>query len=111
MAKIPSLKSRLIPVGVRQMSTVNPDSWRTGKETSAQRGYGYKWQKARLNHLDLNPLCAYCESEGRVTAATVVDHSTPHRGDMTIFWDRSQWVSLCAHCHSSTKQKEEAQGF
>lgn len=111
MAKIPSLKSRLTPVGVRQMSTVNPDSWRTGKETSAQRGYGYKWQKARLNHLDLHPLCAYCESEGRVMAATVVDHSTPHRGDMTIFWDRSQWVSLCAHCHSSTKQKEEAQGF
>ncbi|EPM81459.1 HNH endonuclease [Pseudomonas syringae] len=68
----------------------------------------YKWQQARLVHLNAHPICVYCERLGRVTEATVVDHSTPHRGDMKLFWDRSLWVSLCASCHSSVKQAEEA---
>lgn len=110
MARLTSLKPAMQAQPSR-LASVNSDSWRSTKGTAAQRGYGYKWQKARVGWLEAHPLCMYCQREGRVTAATVVDHSTPHRGDMVIFWDRSQWVSLCTHCHSSTKQKEEAQGF
>jgi 5-methylcytosine-specific restriction protein A len=29
----------------------------------------------------------------------VVDHIVPHRGDLTVFWDRSRWQALCASCH------------
>lgn len=107
MAKLQSLKPRLQSIGNR-LATMQPGSWRTNKQTSAQRGYGYKWQKAREQHLREHPLCVYCERDGRVTAATVVDHKIPHRGDMTLFWDRSNWQSLCATHHSRDKQREEA---
>lgn len=83
-------------------------SWRAGKESSTQRGYGYRWQKARAAYLAENPLCVYCRRIGRVEAATVVDHIKPHRGDEQLFWDEGNWQPLCASCHSSIKQAEEA---
>nr|WP_233210020.1 HNH endonuclease [Comamonas sp. 26] len=49
-----------------------------------------------------------CEAEGRVTAATVVDHVIPHRGDQSLFWRRSNWKPLCAIHHSRDKQREES---
>lgn len=76
-------------------------------EGSTARGYGYKWQQARERFLSANPLCCYCQREGRVTAASVVDHIEPHRGSESLFWNESNWQSLCVTCHSSTKQKEE----
>jgi len=82
-------------------------SWRAGKGTANQRGYNYAWQKARLVHLAAQPLCIYCDRAGRVTAASVVDHKVPHRGDKTLFWDRSNWQSLCKPCHDEVKQAEE----
>jgi len=66
-------------------------SWRTSDQTSSQRGYGYKWQKAREQFLREHPLCLMCQAQGRVEAATVVDHITPHRGDQSLFWRRSNW--------------------
>lgn len=109
MAKLQTLKSRLQTVGSK-LPVMQPGSWRTDKQTSAQRGYGYKWQKARERYLSAHPLCCYCEKEGRVTVATVVDHKTPHRGDMNLFWSESNWQPLCKPCHDSVKQKEEAKG-
>jgi 5-methylcytosine-specific restriction protein A len=95
----------LSPVRTNQEPTAYPQQFRGN--TSA-RGYGWKWQKERLFHLAKHPLCVYCEETGRVTAATTVDHRIPHRGDQTLFWDRSNWQSLCTNCHSSRKQREEA---
>ena len=89
------------------VAVMNPDSWRTDKQTSAQRGYGYKWQQAREGFLRKHPLCVYCEREGRIKAASVVDHKIPHRGNMEVFWDSEQWQSLCSTCHSSVKAIEE----
>lgn len=43
------------------------------------RIYGSKWDKARLVFLKAHPLCVMCQEQGRVTAATVVDHVTPHK--------------------------------
>jgi 5-methylcytosine-specific restriction enzyme A len=51
-----------------------------------------------------------CAALGIDTAATVVDHRIPHRGDRELFWDRSGWQSLCARCHDSHKQREEKTG-
>ena len=42
--------------------------------------------------------------------ATVVDHIVPHKGDMALFWDKSNWQGLCAHCHNSHKQRREKSG-
>ena len=107
MSRLKTLPSRLGKAPQRSIPQVDANSWRSGK-TTAERGYGGKWQRERLRYLTTNPLCRYCEAEGRVVEATVVDHIIPHRGDQKLFWDRSNWAPLCAHCHSSTKQREEA---
>src|SRR5688572_779674 len=70
------------------------DTWRAGKTTS-ERGYGWEWQKARDIFLRDNPLCAYCARLGIHTAASVVDHKIPHKGDKVLFWDKSNWQPLC----------------
>lgn len=103
-----TLRSRVQPQPHR-LATVQPGSWRTSDQTSAQRGYGYRWQLAREGYLRAHPLCCMCKEEGdRAVPATVVDHKVPHRGDMTLFWDRTNWQGLCAHHHSGAKQREEA---
>lgn len=69
--------------------------------------YDKRWEKARLVHLAAHPLCVRCASLGRVEAATIVDHSTPHKGDKVLFWKRELWQSLCKRCHDGWKQKIE----
>ena len=82
-----------------------------GKQgSSSAKGYGYRWQQARLEYLKRNPLCVECRKQGRITQATVVDHIVPHKGDRTLFWRRSNWQPLCASCHSSHKQRVESSG-
>ncbi|MFT4171769.1 MAG: HNH endonuclease signature motif containing protein [Rhodocyclaceae bacterium] len=83
---------------------------RDTRKSSAQRGYGGKWQRARELWLQQHPLCAECARLGQVTEATVVDHVTPHRGDAKLFWDRKNWQSLCKRCHDSHKQRLEKSG-
>ncbi|RCW65178.1 HNH endonuclease [Pseudorhodoferax soli] len=103
--KLKTLKPTLRTVGpaVRTMG----QTWRTSGMTTTERGYGYRWQKARARFLRNNPLCVYCERAGRVELATVVDHIVPHRGNPEIFWDESRWQSLCKPCHDVTKAREE----
>ena len=52
-----------------------------------------------------------CERQGIVTAATVVDHIKEHKGDYGLFWDESNWQSLCASCHSGIKRTQEKHGY
>lgn len=78
--------------------------------TAASRGYGHKWRKAREAYLKQHPLCVFCQQRGRLTPATVVDHIEPHRGDMKLFWRRSNWQSLCKPCHDRDKARIEAGG-
>lgn len=108
MARLVTLATRVKTQGDR-LTTINPDSWRADKRTSGQRGYNYEWQQARLLFLNENPLCSYCDRDGRVTAACIVDHKIPHRGDEVLFWDRANWQSLCKPCHDIVKRREEAQ--
>jgi 5-methylcytosine-specific restriction protein A len=79
--------------------------------TSAQRGYGYKWQKARAAYLAKHPLCRMHAELGEIVPASLVDHITPHRGDMTLFWQSSNWQSLCKPCHDGAKQRLEKSGI
>lgn len=100
-------KSRVTmqPTRAREVSTqavkmLNPDAWREGL-TTAQRGYGGKWQRYRLKFLERNVLCVMCTAQGKVTAANVVDHIVDHRGDQALFWDRANHQALCGPCHSA----------
>lgn len=43
------------------------------------RIYGSKWDRERLIFIRAHPLCVMCQEQGRVTAATVVDHIIPHK--------------------------------
>ncbi|WP_435645121.1 HNH endonuclease [Butyricicoccus porcorum] len=45
--------------------------------------------------------------QGRYTRATVVDHIVPHRGDPKLFWDQTNWQSLCKQCHDRKTMTEE----
>jgi 5-methylcytosine-specific restriction protein A len=67
-----------------------------------------RWRNAREIFLKLHPLCIECEKQGILTASNVVDHVKPHLGDYDLFWDTSNWQSLCAHHHSVKTSKYES---
>lgn len=71
------------------------------------RGYSWEWTKASLNFRKQNPLCAKCLERDIVTAATCVDHIRPHKGNQDLFWDQSNWQSLCDSCHGAKSAKEK----
>lgn len=77
------------------------------RETSANRGYDYRWQRARAAWLTEHPLCNICWQAEQTTAATVVDHVIPHRGDERLFWDPNNWQSLCKTCHDAKTRRGE----
>jgi 5-methylcytosine-specific restriction protein A len=77
------------------------------RPSARERGYTRTWEKARKQFLLSHPCCAMCGREGRVTAASVVDHIKPHRGDKMLFWDSTNWQALCSPCHNRHKQREE----
>lgn len=78
--------------------------------SAASRGYDHRWKKARNAFIKANPLCKTCKSEGYTTLANVVDHIIPHKGDMVLFWDQSNWQSLCK-THHNKKTAGEDGGF
>ena len=65
-----------------------------------ERGYSSAWRKARAGYLAHHPLCVHCEANGRVVAATDVDHIIDHKGDKELFWDKNNWQPLCKTHHS-----------
>lgn len=69
------------------------------RPTAYRRGYDNRWRKARQIYLAKHPLCEECKKNGRLTAATVVDHIIPHKGDRKLFWDENNWQALCKRCH------------
>jgi 5-methylcytosine-specific restriction protein A len=69
--------------------------------TAHERGYDARWRKYRLVYLAQHPLCAPCASQGRTTAASVVDHVRAHKGDVTLFWDPRNHQPSCKPCHDA----------
>lgn len=97
----------LVAYGARCICTRARDTERKAafdkkRPSASARGYDREWRAARTRFLREHPGCAMCPA-----TATVVDHKKPHRGDPAVFWDRSNWQSLCDHCHSSRKQRLE----
>jgi 5-methylcytosine-specific restriction enzyme A len=69
-----------------------------------------RWRSSSKNFLMRNPLCIDCSAENRVVPAAVTDHEIPHRGDMTLFWDQSNWRPRCAKHHNAKTAKQDG-GF
>lgn len=81
--------------------------------SASARGYGRKWQQASAAYLRAHPLCECDECQAgklKVTAATVVDHKVPHRGDPVLFWDRDNWQAM-SKPHHDRKTATEDSGF
>lgn len=68
--------------------------------------YGKRWQDARKVFLREHPFCAIC-GKPLAGADAIVDHIKPHKGDLDLFWDQSNWQALCKQCHDSKKQRME----
>lgn len=68
------------------------------RPTAPERGYDSKWRRESKAFLALpgNQRCA-C---GCGQAADMVDHRTAHKGDMRLFWDRSNWQPMNRRCNS-----------
>src|SRR3972149_3150598 len=69
------------------------------RDSSSERGYDARWHKARTYYLAQHPLCFTCQIQGKIVAATVVDHIKPHKKDMALFWLTDNWQALCKACH------------
>lgn len=93
--------------------------------TAHERGYTSAWSKARGFYLRKHPLCVRCKGDGKVVAATVVDHIIPHKlrdaldsGNIeaiakarALFWDSAgNWQSLCKPHHDAKTVLEDG-GF
>jgi len=71
---------------------------RQAKERQAKRFYATShpvWRRLRADQLNREPLCRECAKNGRVTAATVVDHINGDTSD-----NRPESLQpLCRGCH------------
>jgi 5-methylcytosine-specific restriction enzyme A len=93
------------PAGARSSAEVKRELDRQ-RQSAARRGYDSRWRKVRPCYLAKHPLCASCLGDGRLTAATVVDHVVPHRGDQDLFWNQGNWQGLCKRCHDAKTARE-----
>ena len=80
--------------------------------SSASRGYGYAWQKARERVLLRDcGLCVPCREQGRTTPAQAVDHKVPKfegGGD-----DDLNLQAICDPCHveKTAAESKRARGY
>jgi 5-methylcytosine-specific restriction protein A len=82
------------------------------RPSAAKRGYGRRWQAMSKAYLRAHPIAFdwFKEHNGRIFAAEVVDHIVPHRGDMKLFWDSSNWQGLTKRDHDRKTAMEDG-GF
>ena len=79
------------------VDALRPSSW--------ERGYDRDWQRLRIAHLAINPLCAQCGA-----MATDVDHVNTIRSHPELRLAPSNLQSLCKPCHSRKTVAEDG-GF
>ncbi len=58
-----------------------------------------RWTALKQRVRAEQPLCDECQQEGRVALGTQTDHTVPHRGNPTLFWDRANLRNKCEKHH------------
>jgi len=66
------------------------------------------WRATRRHYIGMNPFCVICESMGRITEASVVDHIRARELGGEDF-DQSNLQSLCESCHNKKRTQERAE--
>lgn len=69
------------------------------------------WKRIRTAQLGKQPLCQSCLLNGKVCAASEVDHVFPWRVFGKRAFQVNQFQSLCKHCHAQKTQKEQQGRF
>ena len=71
-----------------------------------------KWRVKRNKFLSVNPRCRFCwEDHKLIIRAEVVDHIIPHKGNIDLLLDPTNYQALCKKCHDSKKQRAERRGY
>ena len=78
------------------------------RPTAPKRGYDSKWRRESKAFL-ARPENRFCVC-GCGKPAEMVDHRIAHKGDMRLFWDRSNWQPMTRACNSRKAVREEG-GF
>ncbi len=76
------------------------------RASASARGYDGKWQRESRAFLAL-PGNAWCAC-GCGERAEMVDHIRAPKGDMRLFWDRSNWQPMTRACN--TRKAIRAEG-
>jgi len=63
------------------------------------------WKSIRLLQLQIEPLCRHCRLNGKLIAASVVDHVVPIT-DGGAELDQANLQSLCKECHNAKTRRE-----
>lgn len=101
--RLSSAPSRLAPAPV----TAGSGFSRTDGRSSTARGYGQDWRRVRLQVLASEPLCRICSAEGRVTAATDVDHIEAFDGIADpLRLALTNLRPLCRPCHMARTARQ-----
>jgi 5-methylcytosine-specific restriction protein A len=87
MSRLTNLKPRLAVAPTQRI-----------RSHQVERMSSRPWSRLRAHVLSSHPLCAHCRREGRVSAATDVDHIVPlWRGGSN---DLANLQPLCGPCHA-----------
>jgi 5-methylcytosine-specific restriction enzyme A len=88
----PAIERTFGPMHPRNLNPAQTLKWRDWYSLQS-------WRRRAKHQLSIEPLCALCQEQGRVTPATIADHHPPHKGDYNKFV-LGPLRSLCADCHN-----------
>ena len=101
----PAQTARAVPAALRCAPKGGSNPWAVPAgdrgslscEFSQNSGVGASPQKSKSAALFRTAVCI--ENGAGQAHACHLDHIIPHRGDMKLFWDESNWQALCESCH------------
>lgn len=93
----------------------NNQRWRNGSKKANRKSpwshlYDRRWSEYSKARLAQHPLCVRSLAKGKIVPAEVTDHIVPHRGDLTLFWDKNNHQSLSKEEHDLKTATEDG-GF
>lgn len=92
-----------------RISTVREREKDLRRGSRQSRGYDADWERARLIHLEKEPLCRESGFRGLVQVAQLVDHIIPVRDRPDLRLEPSNLCSLTQRMHDTWKRWLEAE--